>query len=122
MKALCRVTQPSSPLGPLSFNHDRNQLSALLGECGSCILVGSTRAGTEVSLEMPWLQGGWIVRGIIQGDSRPRHFIPRLVDLFMAAEMPLTGSEESKEEGLRAALAVARAYSRRRQPRKFPNT
>jgi aryl-alcohol dehydrogenase len=56
---------------------------------GTCILVGSARAGTEVSFEMPWLQGGRTVRGVIQGDSRPRDFIPRLVDLFMAGSMPL---------------------------------
>ena len=43
----------------------------------------------EVSFEMPWLQGGQTVRGVIQGDSRSRHFIPRLVDLFMAGRMPL---------------------------------
>jgi len=56
---------------------------------GTCILVGSVRARTEVSFEMPWLQGGRTVRGVIQGDSRPRDFIPRLVDLFMASRMPL---------------------------------
>jgi len=56
---------------------------------GTCILVGSARAGTEVSFEMPWLQGGRAVRGVIQGDSRPRDFIPRLVDFFMAGRMPL---------------------------------
>ena len=56
---------------------------------GTCVLVGSARAGTEVSFEMPWLQGGRTVRGVIQGDSRPRDFIPRLVDLFMAGRMPL---------------------------------
>ena len=55
---------------------------------GTCIL-GSARAGTEVSFEMPWLPGGRTVRGVIQGDSRPRDFIPRLVDLFMAGRMPL---------------------------------
>ena len=56
---------------------------------GSCILVGSARAGPEVSFEMPWLQGGRVVRGVIPGDGRPRDFIPRLVDLFMAGRMPL---------------------------------
>ena len=56
---------------------------------GTCVLVGSARAGTEVSFEMPVLQGGRTVRGVVQGDSRPREFIPRLVDLFMAGEMPL---------------------------------
>jgi hypothetical protein len=38
---------------------------------------------------MPWLQGGRTVRGVIRGDSRPRDFIPRLVDLFMAGRVPL---------------------------------
>jgi aryl-alcohol dehydrogenase len=56
---------------------------------GTCVLVGSARAGTEVSFEMPWLQGGRTVRGVIQGDSRPREFIPQLVDLFMAGRMPI---------------------------------
>jgi aryl-alcohol dehydrogenase len=63
---------------------------ALARELGaSCILVGSAHAGTEVSFEMLRLQGGRIVRGVIQGDGRPRDFIPRLVDLFMAGRMPL---------------------------------
>jgi len=56
---------------------------------GTCVLVGSARAGTEVSFEMPVLQGGRTVRGVVQGDSRPREFIPRLVDLLMAGKMPL---------------------------------
>lgn len=56
---------------------------------GTCVLVGSARAGTEVSFEMPVLQGGRTVRGVVQGDSRPREFIPRLVDLFMAGRFPL---------------------------------
>jgi len=56
---------------------------------GTCVLVGSARAGTEASFEMPVLQGGRTIRGVIQGDSRPREFIPRLVDLFMAGQFPL---------------------------------
>src|SRR6201981_1296117 len=66
----------------------RLAVDALRG-LGTCILVGSARAGTEVSFEMPWLQGGRTVRGVIAGGSRPRDFIPRLVDLFMAGRMPL---------------------------------
>jgi aryl-alcohol dehydrogenase len=34
------------------------------------------------------LQGGRTVRGVVQGDSRPREFIPRLVDLFIAGKLP----------------------------------
>jgi aryl-alcohol dehydrogenase len=56
---------------------------------GTCVLVGSARAGTEASFEMPVLQGGRTIRGVIQGDSRPREFIPLLVDLFMAGDFPL---------------------------------
>ena len=66
----------------------RLAVDALRG-LGTCILVGSARAGTEVSFEMPWLQGGRTVRGVIQGDSRPRDFIPRLVDLFVEGRFPL---------------------------------
>jgi aryl-alcohol dehydrogenase len=56
---------------------------------GTCVLVGSARTGTEVSFEMPVLQGGRTVRGVIQGDSRPREFIPHLVDLLMQGRFPL---------------------------------
>jgi len=56
---------------------------------GTCVLVGSARAGTEASFEMPALQGGRTIKGVIQGDSRPREFIPRLVDLFMTGQFPL---------------------------------
>src|SRR4029077_5463760 len=44
---------------------------------GTCVLVGSARAGTEVSFEMPVLQGGRTVAGGVQGDSAPGHFLPR---------------------------------------------
>ena len=56
---------------------------------GTCVLVGSARAGTEASFEMPVIQGGRVIRGVVQGDSRPRAFIPRLVDLFMTEQFPL---------------------------------
>jgi len=38
---------------------------------------------------MSTLQAGRIVRGVIQGDSRPDQFIPHLVDLFVAGRFPL---------------------------------
>ncbi len=60
-----------------------------LRTCGTCVLVGSARRGTEASFEMPALQAGRTVRGVIQGDSRPAGFIPQLVDLFMAGRFPL---------------------------------
>jgi len=47
---------------------------------GTCVLLGSARAGTEASFEMPVLQNGRQVRGVIQGDSVPQDFIPLLAD------------------------------------------
>src|SRR5262249_2834161 len=54
---------------------------------GTCVLLGSARSGTEVSFEMPFLQFGRVVRGVIQG--HPQEFIPRLVDFLMQGKMPV---------------------------------
>ncbi|MBV8169025.1 MAG: NAD(P)-dependent alcohol dehydrogenase [Alphaproteobacteria bacterium] len=56
---------------------------------GTCCLVGSARRGTEAAFEMPFLQQGRTVRGVVQGDSEPDVFIPQLVDLFMAGRFPV---------------------------------
>jgi aryl-alcohol dehydrogenase len=56
---------------------------------GTCILLGSARKGTEVSFDMSFLQFGRVVRGVIQGESRPQKFIPLLVDLLMQGKMPV---------------------------------
>jgi aryl-alcohol dehydrogenase len=56
---------------------------------GTCVLLGSARKGTEVSFEMPFLQNGRTVRGVIQGESVPQEFIPQLVDHIMAGRFPV---------------------------------
>jgi aryl-alcohol dehydrogenase len=56
-----------------------------LGVCG---LIGGAPAGTDLSLDMTNLLFGRTVRGIVQGDSVPDIFIPKLVDLFMAGRFP----------------------------------
>jgi aryl-alcohol dehydrogenase len=56
---------------------------------GTCILLGSARKGTEVWFEMPFLQDGRIVRGIVQGNSVPKEFIPKLVDLIVQKRFPI---------------------------------
>jgi aryl-alcohol dehydrogenase len=56
---------------------------------GTCVLLGSARDGTEAAFEMPFLQQGRMVRGVVQGDSVPREFIPRLIDLMIAGKLPL---------------------------------
>jgi aryl-alcohol dehydrogenase len=66
----------------------REAVDALM-PAGTCVLLGSARAGTEVSFETPFLQNGRTVRGVIQGDSMPQQFIPQLVDHIMAGRFPL---------------------------------
>jgi len=66
----------------------REAVDALM-PAGTCILLGSARSGTEVTFEMPFLQFGRVVHGVIQGESRPKEFIPRLVDLLMRGQMPI---------------------------------
>jgi aryl-alcohol dehydrogenase len=56
---------------------------------GTCVLLGSARKGSDVSFEMPFLQQGRTVRGVVQGDSVPQQFIPKLVDLIMAKQFPI---------------------------------
>jgi aryl-alcohol dehydrogenase len=56
---------------------------------GTCVLLGSARKGTETSFEVPFLQNGRTVRGVIQGDSVPKEFIPLLVEHIMAGRFPI---------------------------------
>jgi aryl-alcohol dehydrogenase len=56
---------------------------------GTCVLLGSARSGTDVSFDMPILQFGRTVRGVIQGESHPQEFIPRLVDFLLQGRMPV---------------------------------
>jgi aryl-alcohol dehydrogenase len=66
----------------------REAVEALMA-AGTCVLLGSARGGTEVSLDMSFLQFGRVVRGVIQGESHPQDFIPRLVDFLMDGKMPV---------------------------------
>ena len=66
----------------------REAVEALM-PAGTCVLLGSARSGTEVAFDMPFLQFGRTIRGVIQGESHPREFIPHLVDLLMAGKMPV---------------------------------
>ena len=56
---------------------------------GVCCLVGSARPGTDVALEMPFLQRGRSVRGCIQGDAPPQEFFPVLFAHHRAGRLPV---------------------------------
>lgn len=60
-----------------------------LAPLGVCCLVGSARKGTEVALEMPFLQQGRTVRGCIQGDAPPQAFLPVLFAHHRAGRLPV---------------------------------
>ena len=66
----------------------REAVEALM-PAGMCVLLGSARKGTEVVLEMPFVQNGREVRGVIQGDSVPQEFMPVLVDHILAGRFPV---------------------------------
>jgi aryl-alcohol dehydrogenase len=66
----------------------REAIEALM-PAGTCVLLGSARAGTEVSFDMKFIQEGRIVRGVVQGDSNPQEFIPKLVDLVVEGRFPI---------------------------------
>lgn len=86
-----RITGPGARLSV-----ETSALPAVLREAvealmpgGDCVLLGSARAGTETTLEMPFLQNGRNLRGVIQGDSVPKTFIPQLVDYIAAGRFPV---------------------------------
>ena len=66
----------------------REAIEALM-PAGTCVLLGSARRGNEVSVEMPFLQDGRAVRGVVQGDSVPQELIPDLVDFIMQGQFPI---------------------------------
>lgn len=55
---------------------------------GVCGVIGVSPLGTEVALDMNSLMFGRSVRGIIEGDSVPRIFIPQLVELHKQGRFP----------------------------------
>ena len=55
---------------------------------GVCGVMGVSPAGTEFHLDMNSVLFGRSVRGIIEGDSVPRVFIPRLIDLYQQGRFP----------------------------------
>ncbi len=55
---------------------------------GVCGIVGAPAFGAEVNLDAWGILLGRIVRGIVQGDSIPDLFIPRLIELYKQGRFP----------------------------------
>ena len=61
-----------------------------LAPTGTCGVIGAPAFGTEVSLDVNTiLTGGRVVRGIVEGDSVPDEFLPRLVELHRQGRFPV---------------------------------
>jgi aryl-alcohol dehydrogenase len=82
--------------GGVRFAAETSALPSVLREAvesllpgGMCTLLGSAPKGTDASFEMPFLQQGRSVRGVVQGDSVPKEFIPKLVDFIMVGKFPI---------------------------------
>ena len=56
---------------------------------GVCGLIGAAPLRTEVSFDMNTILFGRTVRGVIEGDSVPDLFIPRLVELYLQGRFPI---------------------------------
>ncbi|GAB4424595.1 MAG: NAD(P)-dependent alcohol dehydrogenase [Chloroflexi bacterium OHK40] len=56
---------------------------------GVCGLIGAAPLGTEATFDMNTILFGRSIRGIIEGDSVPDLFIPRLVELYMQGRFPI---------------------------------
>ena len=57
---------------------------------GICALVGAPKLGVEVSLDMSQLLGlARTVRGVIEGESVPDVFLPRLIELWRQGRFPV---------------------------------
>lgn len=58
------------------------------GPLGVTAMIAPNVPGTEVSIEMLGLLPGKSLRGVVQGDSVSRTFIPRLIEMWQAGEFP----------------------------------
>jgi aryl-alcohol dehydrogenase len=90
------VTEIRKITGGVRFSLETSALPAVfraavdvLEPSGTCVLLGSARPGTEAAIDMPFLQFGRKIHGVIQGESHPGEFIPRLVDYLMDGRMPI---------------------------------
>ena len=65
------------------------QATDALAPRGVCAILGASKAGTEVSLDViHMMTGGRQLRGTVEGDSRPDVIIPQLIQLHEAGRFP----------------------------------
>ena len=83
--------------GGVDFALETTGVASVLRQCvdataplGVTGVIGAPAFGTEVSLDVNTiLTGGRVVRGIVEGDSVPDVFLPRLVELYERGRFPV---------------------------------
>ena len=67
----------------------RNAIDAL-APLGTCGVVGAPALGTEASFDVNFVMtAGRTIRGIVEGESRPKEFLPRLFELWRRGDFPV---------------------------------
>jgi aryl-alcohol dehydrogenase len=82
--------------GGLSFALDTTGLAPVIRDAvealaprGTCGILGASAPGTEITLdEVHFMSGGRRLMGIVEGESQPDAFIPKLIDLYRSGDFP----------------------------------
>jgi aryl-alcohol dehydrogenase len=62
----------------------------VLAPCGTCGIVGAPAIGTEAAFDVTFVMtAGRVIRGIVEGEARPKEFLPQLYDLWRRGAFPV---------------------------------
>jgi aryl-alcohol dehydrogenase len=64
------------------------QALEVLRSPGQCVTVGFGGLEQEITIDQGHLLLGRTLRGVIEGDASPQHFIPKLIELHAAGKFP----------------------------------
>ena len=92
----CNVVEQIQGLGGADYSLECTAIPAVFRQAvdclavpGVCGLVGAAPMGTEVTFDMNAIMFGRSIVGIIEGQSVPDDFIPKLVRLYQQGRLPL---------------------------------
>jgi len=60
----------------------------VIKQLGTIALIASSAPGTQAPIDMMTLLNGRILKGIVQGDSISKLFLPQLIDYYKAGKFP----------------------------------
>lgn len=60
----------------------------VVAQLGTVALIAASAPGTTAPIEMMTLLNGRTIRGIVQGDSVPKIFLPKLIEYYKAGKFP----------------------------------